>query len=190
MFGPILEYLQPVRRQSVVMYQNLEGTSVILRKKLTLKDLVQFAVKIARGMDFLASKKVTNLFWFRSKNYPRQIIHRDLAARNVLGTYKLNNWVKSNWLRQIYLVTRNFEMKISDFGLSRNIYYQDYYRKKGAGRLPMLVSLLNLISFNTQLNYISLVILTGFITLFKKMAGSRSTGGKCNFFCSWQKLYN
>lgn len=62
MFGPILEYLQPVRRQSVVMYQNLEGTSVILRKKLTLKDLVQFAVKIARGMDFLASKKVTNLF--------------------------------------------------------------------------------------------------------------------------------
>lgn len=28
-------------------------------------------------------------------------------------------------------------MKISDFGLSRNVIYHDYYRKRGAGRLPI-----------------------------------------------------
>lgn len=28
-------------------------------------------------------------------------------------------------------------MKISDFGLSRNVFYHDYYRKRGAGRLPI-----------------------------------------------------
>lgn len=47
-----------------------------------------------------------------------QIIHRDLAARNVL-------------------VADGFIMKISDFGLSRDVHYNDYYRKKGNGRLPI-----------------------------------------------------
>uniref|UniRef100_A0A914HYJ7 receptor protein-tyrosine kinase n=1 Tax=Globodera rostochiensis TaxID=31243 RepID=A0A914HYJ7_GLORO len=99
------------------LYQNMDspGTSVPMastsaastaqmpNRQLTLRDLVRFAAEIAKGMDFLASKK---------------IIHRDLAARNVL-------------------VADNVIMKISDFGLSRNVFYNDYYRKRGAGRLPI-----------------------------------------------------
>ncbi|XP_072177345.1 fibroblast growth factor receptor-like isoform X2 [Diadema setosum] len=48
----------------------------------------------------------------------KRCIHRDLAARNVL-------------------VTEDFEMKICDFGLARDIHYIDFYRKTTDGRLPV-----------------------------------------------------
>ncbi|TMS37056.1 hypothetical protein L596_004074 [Steinernema carpocapsae] len=48
----------------------------------------------------------------------KKILHRDLAARNVL-------------------VAKDCVLKISDFGLSRDVHYHDYYRKKGNGRLPI-----------------------------------------------------
>uniref|UniRef100_A0A914CIT2 receptor protein-tyrosine kinase n=2 Tax=Acrobeloides nanus TaxID=290746 RepID=A0A914CIT2_9BILA len=93
-------YLQP---KTCVIYQNLEFPGEVIIKNLTLRDLVRFSTEIARGMEFLATKK---------------IIHRDLAARNIL-------------------VAADFSMKISDFGLSRNVVYNDYYRKKGPGRIPI-----------------------------------------------------
>lgn len=47
-----------------------------------------------------------------------KIVHRDLAARNVL-------------------VCVNKIVKIADFGLSRDIYEDNIYKKSGAGRLPI-----------------------------------------------------
>ena len=46
----------------------------------------------------------------------QNVVHGDLAARNVL-------------------VTKNLTCKISDFGLSKALYY-GYYRKKNNGHLP------------------------------------------------------
>ncbi|XP_067940614.1 fibroblast growth factor receptor 2-like isoform X2 [Watersipora subatra] len=48
----------------------------------------------------------------------QQCLHRDLAARNVL-------------------VGDNYEMKIADFGLSRNLVQSDYYKKVTEGKLPI-----------------------------------------------------
>lgn len=48
----------------------------------------------------------------------KKCIHRDLAARNCL-------------------VASGLVIKIGDFGLSRDVHKDDYYRKKGTGRLPV-----------------------------------------------------
>uniref|UniRef100_A0A915PIW2 receptor protein-tyrosine kinase n=1 Tax=Setaria digitata TaxID=48799 RepID=A0A915PIW2_9BILA len=95
-------YLEPRRLQRKLTVVSTHDQPVLI-KHLTQRHLVQFAWQVAKGMEFMASRK---------------IIHRDLAARNVL-------------------VADGFVMKISDFGLSRDVHYNDYYRKKGNGRLPI-----------------------------------------------------
>ena len=50
----------------------------------------------------------------------KNIVHGDLAARNILVTKDYS---------------QNIKTKISDFGLSKSLYY-GYYRKKNNGHLP------------------------------------------------------
>lgn len=95
-------YLE-ARKASTQTSLSSKDEEIALINPLTLRHLVQFAWQVARGMQYMTSRK---------------IIHRDLAARNVL-------------------VADDFVLKISDFGLSRDVHYNDYYRKKGNGRLPI-----------------------------------------------------
>lgn len=48
----------------------------------------------------------------------QKFVHRDLAARNCLLDNKLL-------------------VKVADFGLSRDVYEQEYYKAKGGGELPI-----------------------------------------------------
>ncbi|XP_019753637.2 fibroblast growth factor receptor homolog 1 [Dendroctonus ponderosae] len=66
-FGNLKDFLREHRPSSG--YEIAVGTEQKEKKTLTQKDLVSFAYQVARGMDYLSS---------------RRCIHRDLAARNVL----------------------------------------------------------------------------------------------------------
>ncbi|XP_050697126.1 uncharacterized protein LOC126985784 [Eriocheir sinensis] len=87
---------------------NLEGPSLPvdpehLSRPLCSRDLLCWAFQVARGMDFLAYRKV---------------LHGDLAARNVL-------------------LTDGNLVKISDFGLAKDIYKYNNYKKDKNSPLPV-----------------------------------------------------
>lgn len=75
---------------------------------LSLQDLLGMCVDVARGCRYLEEM---------------HFVHRDLACRNCL--------VSSAEGQQGRVV------KIGDFGLARDIYKNDYYRKEGEGLLPV-----------------------------------------------------
>ncbi|XP_013372154.1 PREDICTED: proto-oncogene tyrosine-protein kinase ROS isoform X1 [Chinchilla lanigera] len=76
---------------------------------LTLADLVDLCVDISKGCVYLEQM---------------HFIHRDLAARNCLVSVK-------------DYTSPSRVVKIGDFGLARDIYKNDYYRKRGEGLLPV-----------------------------------------------------
>ncbi|XP_006840039.1 PREDICTED: proto-oncogene tyrosine-protein kinase ROS [Chrysochloris asiatica] len=76
---------------------------------LTLVDLVDICIDISKGCVYLEQM---------------HFIHRDLAARNCLVSVK--DYTSSSRI-----------VKIGDFGLARDIYKNDYYRKRGEGLLPV-----------------------------------------------------
>lgn len=50
--------------------------------------------------------------------YYFQLVHRDLATRNIL-------------------IADDNVIKISDFGMTKDIYEEDAYKKQGQGRIPV-----------------------------------------------------
>ena len=81
---------------------DMDGTSPS-SSNLTIQLLVDMAINIAAGLDYLAE---------------HHFVHRDLATRNCL-------------LNEQLLV------KISDFGLSKDVYCRDYYRLNSKSVLPI-----------------------------------------------------
>ncbi|XP_045029053.1 vascular endothelial growth factor receptor 1 isoform X3 [Daphnia magna] len=74
-----------------------QDPSTISDVSISTRDLISWSFQIARGMDYLVSKKV---------------LHGDLAARNILlADYGV--------------------VKVADFGMSKNLYYKENYKKKG-----------------------------------------------------------
>ncbi|NWR74940.1 ROS1 kinase, partial [Centropus unirufus] len=76
---------------------------------LTVSDLLDICLDICKGCVYLEEM---------------HFIHRDLAARNCLVSVK-------EYERSTRVV------KIGDFGLARDVYKNDYYRKSGEGLLPV-----------------------------------------------------
>ncbi|XP_020283790.1 proto-oncogene tyrosine-protein kinase ROS isoform X2 [Pseudomyrmex gracilis] len=76
-------------------------------KALRLQDLLAMCEDVARGCSYLEEL---------------HFVHRDLACRNCLVSAKDRE---------------NRVVKIGDFGLARDIYKHDYYRKEGEGMLPI-----------------------------------------------------
>ncbi|XP_069131795.1 proto-oncogene tyrosine-protein kinase ROS-like isoform X3 [Argopecten irradians] len=74
---------------------------------MCITDLVKICVHVARGCKYLEEM---------------HFVHRDLAARNCLVSSK---------------TPAEMVVKIGDFGLARDIYKNDYYRKEGEGLLPV-----------------------------------------------------
>lgn len=77
---------------------------------LKLLDLVSMCVDVASGCRYLEEM---------------HFVHRDIAARNCL----VKNLNDANEPGRV--------VKIGDFGLARDIYKNDYYRKEGEGLLPV-----------------------------------------------------
>ncbi|XP_042904175.1 proto-oncogene tyrosine-protein kinase ROS isoform X2 [Parasteatoda tepidariorum] len=91
----------------LLSYLRSNRPMIVQNSNLTLDDLLIISIDVAKGCKYLEDL---------------HFVHRDLAARNCLV---------SSYDREHRIV------KIGDFGLARDIYKNDYYRKEGEGLLPV-----------------------------------------------------
>jgi serine/threonine protein kinase len=108
----------PSESQSFWQYQ--QDPDVTLTRSISTRDLISWSYQIARGMDYLASKKVYVIFSKRFCNLPSRyqhfkVLHGDLAARNVL-------------------LADDGVAKVADFGMAKKMYYEDNYEKTSQAR--------------------------------------------------------
>lgn len=124
--GDLLNYLRKIWKNSMKardMIKNIKvnGTSLknvnnaVSNILYENSELEKELLKITAADLISLARQIATGMEYLSKN---RVIHRDLAARNVL-------------------LTGNRTAKISDFGLSRDVYEQNMYRKKTTARLPI-----------------------------------------------------
>ena len=85
------------------------------------EDILSFGWQISKGMAYLEGLKVrlrSDQFSLIVSFWPCQVVHRDLATRNVLLAEEEEGKV----------------CKVSDFGMSRDVYVDQSYTKLGSGK--------------------------------------------------------
>ncbi|XP_078416259.1 proto-oncogene tyrosine-protein kinase ROS-like [Cetorhinus maximus] len=101
--------LELMKGRDLLSYLRGARGSRLHQPMLYVGDLIDICLDVAKGCTYLEKM---------------HFVHRDLAARNCLVSTKEYN-------------STNRKVKIGDFGLARDIYKNDYYRKEGEGLLPV-----------------------------------------------------